>query len=159
MLHDLFFQKLIGSLVYMPNYQGKKLEPNSLFKQVFELMTPPKQGVSTNIGQNFSETLQFEDLAIKNFFLFYHLLFCEKKKIELVSNAFFMNEKNHRVFAGFKGGPFEHTKTFFVIFFIFYFLFYFIFMTNAFATNSRFFHNNMHIQDSTVPMNLKSVID
>ena len=58
-LHEIFTRPL-DSLVYMPNYPGKiKLEPNSWFKYVFGLMTPPEQGVSTNIGQNFAETLQF----------------------------------------------------------------------------------------------------
>ena len=45
--------------------------------------------------------------------------------LEFVSNALFMNveekklkknilqKKSHSVFKGFKGGPFEHTKTFF----------------------------------------------
>ena len=53
------------------------MEPNSWFKQVFGLMTPTEQGVSTNIGQNIAETLQFEDLAVKTFCLFYnvHILF------------------------------------------------------------------------------------
>ena len=37
------FQKSIDSLVYMPNYSGKKnLEPNSWFKYVLGLMTPPE---------------------------------------------------------------------------------------------------------------------
>jgi hypothetical protein len=36
-------------------------------------MTPPKEGVFTNIGKNFAETLQFENLAVKNFFLFYYM--------------------------------------------------------------------------------------
>ena len=52
-------------------------------------MTSPGLGVSTNIGQNSAETLQFEDLAVKNFFLLC-AYFCEKN-LELVSNAFFMN--------------------------------------------------------------------
>ena len=34
-------------------------------------MTPPKEGVFTNIGKNIAETLQFEDLAVKFFFFFF----------------------------------------------------------------------------------------
>ena len=54
-------------------------------------MSPPEEGVSTNIGQNFAETLQFEDVAVKNFFLFYYVYIFVTKKLE-----FFMNveEKN-----------------------------------------------------------------
>ena len=32
-------------------------------------MTLPKQGVFTNIGENFAEMLQFEDLEFNDFFL------------------------------------------------------------------------------------------
>ena len=40
------------------------------------------------IGENFAERLQFEDLAVKNFFLFYYVhIFV--KNLELVSNVFF----------------------------------------------------------------------
>ena len=74
--------------------------------------------------------LQFEDLAV-NFFLLFLLraYYCEKN-LELVSNAFSMNvekkknflrKKSHSVFEGFKGGPFEHTKTFFCKMFFFVF--------------------------------------
>ena len=64
----------------MPNNLGKKnLEPNSWFKLIFGLMTPPKEGVFTNIGKNFAETLQFEDLAVINFFLFYYVYIFVKK--------------------------------------------------------------------------------
>ena len=71
----IFFKKLIGSLNDMQNLctQEKKLEPYSWFRYVFGLMTPPKLGISTNIGKNFAETLQFEDLAVRNFFLFYYV--------------------------------------------------------------------------------------
>ena len=43
-------------------------------------------------------------------------------------------EKSNSVFLGFKGGPFKHTKTFFLqnVFYNIY--------ENAFATNSRCFH-------------------
>ena len=75
-LHE-FVSKTIGSLVYMPNYSGKKtwslIHGLSFF---FGLMTPPELGVSNNIGQNFAEMLQFEDLAV---FLFYYMhIFREK---------------------------------------------------------------------------------
>ena len=73
-------QKPIGSLIYMSNHSGKKkLKPNSWFKLVFGLMTPPKEGVFTNIGKNFVETLQFKDLAVKNIFLFYYMHIFVKK--------------------------------------------------------------------------------
>ena len=61
-------------------------------------------GVSTNIGQNFAETLQFEDLAVKNFFLFYYVhIFVKEKNLELLSNSFFINidKKNLKHFAEF----------------------------------------------------------
>ena len=57
------------------------MEPNSWFKLVFGLMTPPKEGVFTNIGKNFDETLKFEDLAVKNFFLFYYVHIFVKKMV------------------------------------------------------------------------------
>ena len=42
----------------MPNHSGtKNLEPNTWFKLVFELMTPPKVGVFTNIGKTHYDTL------------------------------------------------------------------------------------------------------
>ena len=56
----------------------------------FGLITHPKQGVSTNIGKNFDETLQFEDFAVKNVFLFYYVHIFEKN-LELVQNECFMN--------------------------------------------------------------------
>ena len=86
-------------------------------------MIPPKLSVFTNIGKNLAETLQFEDLPVKNFFLFYYVHIFVEKNLELVANAFFMNveEKNQQHFAEksfsvFEGAPFksfEHTKTFF----------------------------------------------
>ena len=65
--------------LYAKLHRENKLEPNSWFKLVFGLMTPPEYGVSTNIGQNFAETLQIEDLAVKIFFLLYYVhIFVEK---------------------------------------------------------------------------------
>ena len=81
-------------------------------------MNPPKWGVSNNIGKNFSETLQFEDLAVKHFFLFIMCIFLFEKNCELVSNAIFRNverkekkwcKKSHNVFKGLKESPLEHT--------------------------------------------------
>ena len=53
-------------------------------------------GVSTNIGKKFAETLQFKDLAVKNLFLFYYVhIFVKEKNLELLSNSFFINiDKN-----------------------------------------------------------------
>ena len=86
-------------------------------------MTPPKERVFTNIGKNFAETLQFEDLAVKNFFLFYYVHIFVQKNSELLSKTFFMNgekqslkhfvEKSFSVFEGAPFKPFEHTMTFF----------------------------------------------
>jgi hypothetical protein len=42
-------------------------------------MTPPKEGVFTNIRKNFAETLPIEDLAVKNVFLFYYVHIFVKK--------------------------------------------------------------------------------
>ena len=52
-------------------------------KQVSQLyQSPLKQGVSTNIGKNFAETLQFEDLEVNNVFLFYYVhIFVKKSRI------------------------------------------------------------------------------
>ena len=44
-------------------------------------MTPPKEGVFTNIGKNFAETLQFEDLAGKNVLFFYYMHIFVKKRL------------------------------------------------------------------------------
>ena len=65
---------------YAKLLRGKNLEPNSWFNSVFGLLTPPEEGASTNIGQNFDETLQFEGLTVKNFFLFYYVHIFVKKK-------------------------------------------------------------------------------
>jgi hypothetical protein len=42
-------------------------------------MIPQKFCVFTNIGKNFAETLQFEDIAIKNVYLFYYVHIVVKK--------------------------------------------------------------------------------
>ena len=52
---------------------------------------PPKEGVFTNIGKNFAETLQFEDLAVKNFFQFFYALIFVKKILNKYQKHFFMN--------------------------------------------------------------------
>jgi hypothetical protein len=88
------FQKPIGSLIYMPNHTGKKnLEPNSWLKLVFGIMTPPKDGVFTNIGKNFAEMLQIEDFAVNNVFLFYYVHIFVKKNYEFVLKPFYEWEK------------------------------------------------------------------
>ena len=56
-------------------------------------MTPPKEGVFTNIGKNFAETLQIEDLAVKNVFLFYYVHIFVKKNSEFVLKTFYEWEK------------------------------------------------------------------
>ena len=52
-------------------------------------MTPPKEGVFTNIGKNFADTLQIEDLAVKNVFLFYYLHIFVKKIPNLYQKYFY----------------------------------------------------------------------
>jgi hypothetical protein len=52
-------------------------------------MTPPKEGVFTNIGKNFAETLQIKDLAVKNVFLFYYVHIFVKKNSEFVLKTFY----------------------------------------------------------------------
>ena len=111
-------------------------------------MTPPEQGISTNIGQNFAETLQFQDPAVTTFFSFYYmhifvnkilnwcqihflLLLREEKKLKHFA------EKSNSAFEGFKGGPFKYTqKNFFPLFI---FIFCSIFIKNLFLINSIFF--------------------
>ena len=46
-------------------------------------MTPPEQGVSTNIEQIFAVTLQFEDLAVTNLIFLLHAYFYEKSGISI----------------------------------------------------------------------------
>ena len=59
-----------------------------MVKLVFGLMTPPKVGVLTNIWKNFAETLQIEDLAVKNGFLFYYVHIFVKKILNLHQKHF-----------------------------------------------------------------------
>ena len=66
-----------------------------MVKLVFGLMTPPKEGVFTNIGKNFAETLKIEDLAVKNVFLFYYVHIFVKKILNLYQKHFHeLGEKN-----------------------------------------------------------------
>ena len=88
------------------------MEPNSWLKLVFGLMTPPKEGVFTNIEKNFAETLQIKDLAVKNVFVFYYVNIFVKKNPNLYQKHFFMNVekkiKKHFVeksFSVFEGPP------------------------------------------------------
>ena len=81
-------------------------------------MTPPKQGISTNIGKNLAEMMQFEDLAVEYFYLFYYVHIFVKKIPELVSKAFCMNGKNKiktfcgkKSFSVFKGAPLSPLNT------------------------------------------------
>ena len=41
-------------------------------------MTPPENGVSTNIGKNFAVTLQFENLGAANLIFLLRAYFCKK---------------------------------------------------------------------------------
>jgi hypothetical protein len=97
------------------------LEPNSWLKLVIGLMTPPKEGFFTNIGKNFAETLQFEDLAVKNFFLFYNVHIFVKKILNWYKMNFYeclkktkniLRKKSHSVFEGLKGAPSNTLKLF-----------------------------------------------
>ena len=56
-------------------------------------MTPPKKGVFTNIGKHFAETLQLQDLAVNNFFLFYYLHIFVKKVLNLYKMHFLQTKK------------------------------------------------------------------
>ena len=47
------------------------------------------EGVFTNIGKHFAETLQIEDLAVKNVFLFYYVHVFVKKFQNLYQKHFF----------------------------------------------------------------------
>ena len=72
-------------------------------------MTPPKEGIFTNIGKNYGEMLQIEDLAEKNVFLFYYVhIFCEKNlnlyhKHFMNLGGFFLNILWKKVLACSKG--------------------------------------------------------
>ena len=58
-------------------------------------MTPPKEGVFTKIGKNFAETLQIEDLAVQNVFIFYYVHIFVKKIQNLYQKHFlWMDKKN-----------------------------------------------------------------
>ena len=59
--------------LYAKSLRKKKMESNSQLKYVFGLMT--------NIGKNFAETLQFEDLAVKNVQLSYSCVLCPVSNI------------------------------------------------------------------------------
>ena len=52
------------------------------------LMIPTKEGVFTDIGKNFAETLQIEDLAVENVFLFYYEHIFVKKILNLYQKHF-----------------------------------------------------------------------
>ena len=89
----------------------------------FGLMTPPNKGISTIIGNNFVELLQFEEFAVKNVFLFLLFAYFCGKHLELIPNAFFVNvekkiktfcrkKKTFSVFQGAPFKPFEHTMIF-----------------------------------------------
>ena len=87
-------------------------------------MIPPKYSVFTNIRKNIAETLQFEELAVKNLYHFYYVhIFVKKSWISI--KCIFLNvveekklkkkkivEKIHSVFEGLKGAL-RDTKTFF----------------------------------------------
>ena len=75
--------------LYDKSLRKKNLEPNSWLKLFFGLMTPPKEGVFTNIGKNFAETLQIEDLAAKNVFLFDYVHILVKKILNLYQKHFY----------------------------------------------------------------------
>ena len=118
-------------------------------------MTPLELGVSTNIGQNFAVTVQFEDLAFFFLLLFsYVRIFVKFYWIGKICIIYECWEKNlkHFVakkilseFEGFKRGPFEHTK----IFSTKYFHCFNIHEKFIFSTNTRFFHKNTHIIKKT----------
>ena len=64
-------------------------------------MTPPKEGIFTNIGKNLAETLQIEDLAVKNVFLFYYVHIFVKKILNLYQKKIlWMEEKKLETFCG-----------------------------------------------------------
>ena len=130
------FQKPICSLIYMPNHSGnKKLEPNSWLKLVFGLMTPPKEGVFTNIEKNFAETLQFEDLAVIYIYFFTCIFLWRKSWIGIKCifyecgkiNIKHFAEKSNSVFEGLEGGP-SNTLKKNCLQNVFFFYFFFIFV-------------------------------
>ena len=73
----------------MPNYQEKKLGPNSWYKYVFGLMTPPKKGVSTNIGKKLCHNAAVSrSLKVTTFFPVLRAYFVGGKNLELGKNSF-----------------------------------------------------------------------
>ena len=93
------------------------MEPNSWVKLVFGLMTPPKEGIFTNIGKNFAETLQIEDLSSpKCLSILLRAYFCEKNPV--FASQFFlgMGKKNlkhfvEKSFSVFEGAPLSPSNT------------------------------------------------
>ena len=88
--------------------------------------------------------------SVKNLiFILLRAYFCEEKKgigfkrifYECKNFFKYFAEKSYSVFQGFKGCPFNHIKKNSVKCFNFFLLNIY---ENAFATNSRFFHKNMH---------------
>ena len=66
-------------------------------------MTPPKKGVSTNIGENFAETLQFEELRAcgEKFLSFYYGHIFVKKILNWYPMYFlWMLKKKFKTFCG-----------------------------------------------------------
>ena len=58
----------------MPNYSGKKTwRLNHGLSSFFFINDPSKIGCFHQHWENFAETLQFEDIAVNIFFIFYYL--------------------------------------------------------------------------------------
>ena len=80
-------------------------------------MTSSKEGVFTNIGKNFAETLQIEDLAVKNVFVFYYVQIFVKKIPNLYQKHFlWMGGKKlkhfvEKSFSVFEGPPLSPSNT------------------------------------------------
>ena len=99
----------------------------------FWINGPSKIGRFHQIGQNFAETLQFEDLAVKKFFFTRCIFLWEKKSwigSKYIFQEYWEEEKNlkkwfaTKSFSVFKKAlfkPFKHTMTFFsanILFFL-----------------------------------------
>ena len=116
-LHDFFSKTNRFTNLYAKSLRKKNLGPNSWLKLVFGLMNPPKEGIFTNIGKYFAETLQIEDLAVKNVFLFYYVDFFVKKIPNLYQKHFlWMWKKNLKHFVEkslsvFEGPPLSPSNT------------------------------------------------
>ena len=116
-------------------------------------MTPPKQGISANIGKNFAQMLQFEDLAVKYFFNFQYVHIFMKQILNWHKCISYECQKNKttKTFYGKKfqcvqRGPFQYFKHTIPIFPQLKKKNSSTFITNAFDNNSRFFfHKNMHV--------------